>query len=115
MIESYDFGMIRIDGREYTSDVIVFRGKVLDGWWRKEGHQLRVEDLNDIFKVEPQLEVLVIGTGYSDLMKVSHEVENMLRSKGIKLIVEPTKKASQIFNILSQAGRRAVAAFHLTC
>ena len=115
MIESYEFGSIRIDGREYTSDVIIFREKVLDNWWRKEGHQVHVDDLNAIFKVEPQPEVLVIGTGHSDLMKVSREVEELLKSKGITLIAEPTKKASQTFNRLSQTGSRTVAAFHLTC
>jgi hypothetical protein len=48
MIESYDFGVLRIDGKEYHSDVIIYPesspgGCRVDGsWWRKQGHRPRV-------------------------------------------------------------------------
>jgi hypothetical protein len=45
MITSYDFGHIIIDGKRYTSDLIVFPDRVKVGWWRKEGHRLQLEDL----------------------------------------------------------------------
>ncbi|MHA1839475.1 MAG: hypothetical protein ACTSYO_05915 [Candidatus Ranarchaeia archaeon] len=38
MIDKYEFGCIVIRGQEYTSDVIVFPDRVIDGWWRKERH-----------------------------------------------------------------------------
>ena len=47
MIESYKFGAIVINGKKYTSDIIVFPEHVIDGWWRKEGHRLHVEDIED--------------------------------------------------------------------
>lgn len=37
-IENYNFGEIKIDGKTYTSDVIIYKDKVEDSWWRKEGH-----------------------------------------------------------------------------
>jgi len=107
--------MIIIKGKRYTSDVIIFPDRVLANWWRSEGHRLYVDDLKEVLNAEPQPEVLVVGTGYSGLMKVSHEVEEVLRSSGIKVIGQPTKRACRTFNELLKSGRRAVAAFHLTC
>lgn len=115
LIESYKFGMIVINGKRYTSDVIIFPDRVLDGWWRKEGHRLYVEDLREVLNSEPRPEVLVVGTGYSGLMKVSNEVEEELRSRRIEIIAQPTKQACQTFNELLKSNRRVVSAFHLTC
>jgi len=107
--------MILIDGKRYTSDVIVFPDRVSDRWWRKEGHHLIVEDLSEVLASEAQPEVLVVGTGHSGMMRISDDVEAALRSRNIELVVQPTKQACQIFNQHLKAGRRAVAALHLTC
>lgn len=115
MIDSYDFGVIVINGKRYTSDIIVFPERVIDGWWRREGHRLCVEDLKEIFKREPKPEVLVVGTGYYGLVKVSPEVENALKSHGIELVAQPTREACQTFNELLKSNRRVAGTFHLTC
>ena len=115
MIESYKFGSIVIDGKTYRSDVIIFPDKVLDGWWRREGHRLFVEDLREVLGAEPKPEMIVVGTGNSGLMSISHEVEETLRSSGIELEAKPTEEACRAFNELLKSGRRVVAALHLTC
>ena len=48
-IEDYRFGRVVIDGRAYTSDVIVFPDRVKDNWWRNEGHELCPADLWRLF------------------------------------------------------------------
>jgi len=115
LIESYEFGAIVINGKRYTSDLIVFPERVIDGWWRKEGHRLYIEDLEEILKHEPKPEVLVVGTGYYGLVKVSPKIENILKSHRIELVAQPTKEATQTFNKLLSSKRRVVGAFHLTC
>ena len=115
MIEAYDFGVMVIDGKRYTSDLIVFPEKVLSGWWRREGHELCVEDLKGVFSHSPLPEVLVVGTGYSGLVKVLPEVEKALKERGIKLIVQPTREAYKTFNEFLRAGKLVAGAFHLTC
>lgn len=115
MIEHYDFGFIVIDGKRFTSDVIVFPERVVDGWWRKEGHKLHIEDLRVVLNSEPKLQILVVGTGYNGLLKVSPEVNETLKAHGIELIVQPTKEATQTFNKLLNSGKRVAGAFHLTC
>ncbi|MEA2089285.1 MAG: Mth938-like domain-containing protein [Thermoproteota archaeon] len=113
MIESYSFGRIVVDGKRYTTDVIIYPDHVKDGWWRKEGHRLHIEDLKDVIEAKP--DVLVVGTGYFGLMKVPTEVKQRLKEKEIEVVVQPTKKACETFNQLIQSGEKVVAAFHLTC
>ncbi len=110
MIEDYDFGRIVIDGRAYTHDVIIFPDRVFEGWWRKEGHAVDIEDLREVAVFRP--DILVIGTGEPGRMKVKNEARKSLESKGIEVIVENTKKACDTLNSL---GPNAVGAFHLTC
>ena len=40
MIESYNFGKIKIKGKTYTYDLILYPDKVDDHWWRIAGHIL---------------------------------------------------------------------------
>lgn len=111
-IEHYSFGRITIDGKIYTSDVIVYPGRVNSSWWRKEGHNLHVEDLKDVIDAKP--ETVIIGTGNLGVMKVPKETISHLESKGIKVHVERTGKAVELFNKL-QKDKIVIAALHLTC
>ncbi len=112
IIEEYEFGRIKISGCEYTKDVIIHRGKVYANWWRKEGHNLVPDDLEIILNDPPA--VLVIGTGYSGLMRVPEKTIKFLEGKGIKTIIERTAKACKTFNELSEK-QIVSAALHLTC
>ena len=112
MIDKYKFGSITIEGKTYRSDVIIYPERVNDSWWRKEGHNLCIEDIREILDFHP--EALVIGTGKPGLMKVPGGVADEIRSKGIELYVSGTEKAVRRFNELC-IRKRTVAAFHLTC
>jgi len=112
MIDSYSFGKIVIDGKVFTSDVIIYPDKVNDSWWRKIGHLLQKEDLTEIINYNP--EVLIVGTGDNGLMKIPNDTKQFLESKKIKLISEETKKACDIYNKL-KGKKGIVAALHLTC
>ena len=119
-IDSYSFGVMKVDGTEYRGDLIVFasRGagapdKVRSNWWRKEGHNLTVEDLDDVLAFKP--EVLVIGKGASGLMEVPASTEKALQEEGIEVIAESTGQAWSIFNEQTEKGKKAIGAFHLTC
>jgi len=111
-IDSYRFGEIVINGKKYSSDVIIFPDKVRENWRRKVGHELRLDDITDVIDENP--EVLLVGTGASGMMKVMPEVEKSTQAHGIKLIAEPTKEACDIYNQLCQSSK-LVAAFHVTC
>ncbi|MEM1689081.1 MAG: Mth938-like domain-containing protein [Candidatus Hadarchaeales archaeon] len=111
-IESYEFGRIIIDGKTYTSDVLVFPDRVRDKWWRKEGHRLDVDDLEEILKFQPA--VLIVGTGYSGCMEIPDSTKRYLEMKGIRLIEAKTGEAVKLYNSLSEK-EKVAAALHLTC
>lgn len=111
-IEHYTFGTITIDGKTYTSDVIIYPEKVDSSWWRKQGHSLCISDLKDIIPEKP--EVLVIGTGYSGAMVVPEETITYIKSKGIDIHIARTAKAVELFNRFRK-DKKTIAALHLTC
>jgi hypothetical protein len=49
-LDDYSFGRLTVDGEEHTRDVIVLPRRVVGDWWRREGHSLVLEDLDDILK-----------------------------------------------------------------
>lgn len=112
MIESYGFGKMVVDGKKYDSDLIIYHDKVAPDWWRKEGHNLAVEDLTEVLAYGP--EILVIGTGNIGMMKLPEVTRKHLADKGIELVAEKTGKAYRSFNELSKT-KKVVGAFHLTC
>jgi len=112
IIDSYQFGLVVVSGKKYTSDVIIFPDRVRDNWWGRTGHQLCLKDVAEVMTENP--EVLVVGTGAAGLMKVLPEVERGVETQGIKLIVEATDKACNTYNQLSHS-QKVVATLHLTC
>ncbi len=111
-IDSYHFGQIVINGRKYSSDVIIFPDRVQDAWHRSSSHQLILKDIAEVMAENP--EVLIVGTGVSGLVTVLPGVKQEIAAQGIKLIVEPTGEACKTYNRLSHS-QKVVAALHLAC
>ncbi|MCX7823269.1 MAG: Mth938-like domain-containing protein [Syntrophobacterales bacterium] len=113
MIDKYSFGSMVIKGMAYKSDLKILGDRVLPNWWRKEGHRLHEEDIQDVLDYQP--EELIIGTGFLGMMKVDEGLKQLIENRGIKIIVERTGKAVSTFNEAFNKGRRVAGAFHLTC
>jgi len=79
-IESYRFGEIVIDGRRYSSDVIIYPDRVEGQWWREEGHSLASTDVWQVLQAPP--EVLVIGQGGQDGCKYPPRRDTSCRRRG---------------------------------
>ncbi|MBN1799671.1 MAG: hypothetical protein JW822_13935 [Spirochaetales bacterium] len=112
MIDAYSFGQIKVDGRTYRSDVIIYPEKINSFWWRKEGHNLGLDDLKEVIDYRP--EMLIIGQGKLGVMKVRPEVRRQMLKKGIHLFIARTTQAVQKYNELAHT-KKVVAALHLTC
>lgn len=113
MIETSAFGSIQIDGKTYTSDILITPdGRVLENWWRRHGHRLTLMDIEKLIAAEP--DVIVVGTGVYGRMLPAPGLEKALQDRGIELILVATGEAISHFNRL-QASRKTGAGFHLTC
>jgi hypothetical protein len=114
VIEKCSFGSIIIDGRTYTTDVLIFPdGRVADSWWRAQGHRFTRADLAELIAARPEL--IVAGTGIYGRVKVDDGLRVDLASLQIELMTAWTKKACQLYNTAHQKGLRVAAGLHLTC
>jgi len=111
-IDSFNFGTITIEGRTFTTDVIVFPDRVNDDWRREEEHRPQISEFADIVKAAP--DVLIIGTGYAGVMSIPDQIRNYLTSKGIDVRVDKTARAIELYNALREK-ENVVAALHVTC
>lgn len=113
ILDAYSFGRLTIDGTPFAKDIIIYPdGRILNPWWRKQGHILEARDIQELIDSEP--EIIIAGTGYSGLMRPREELSQLLAAKNIQFIIERTGKAVQTYNQLA-AERRVGACFHLTC
>ena len=91
MIDQYTTGShMTVDGTTYHQDLKIIHDEVKGTWWRKEGHRLDIDDIQDILSAEP--EVLY------ELNKIS----------GVRIDVQKTeirKQKTTVINNLA-AGRR---------
>uniref|UniRef100_A0A832LUI8 Mth938-like domain-containing protein n=1 Tax=Caldimicrobium thiodismutans TaxID=1653476 RepID=A0A832LUI8_9BACT len=117
MINHYKFGELVYKGRTYHRDLIILKHaheeRIISNWWRKEGHRLQVEDLEEVFSFKPNF--LIVGTGASGVMKVDPEVLEKAKALNITVEIYTTHRAVERFNELLNEGVSLAGAFHLTC
>jgi hypothetical protein len=110
-IEGYSFGRVLVDGEEHTKDVIVLPSRVVGGWWRRDGHSLVLEDLEEVLEELP--ERLIVGTGAYARMRPDPRAIERLRERDVEVESLPTPDAVERFGELDPS--RTAAALHLTC
>ncbi len=104
---------MKVDGKNYSKDLIIFPDMIIDNWWREEGHLLSINDLDKVLEYKP--DILVIGQGTSGKMGIPEETKLFIEESGIIFIAEKTDKAVEIYNEELEQGTNVVGAFHLTC
>jgi hypothetical protein len=113
-IDEYNPGRVIVDGVEHSRDVIVLPGRVVGDWWRRDGHSLAIEDLDDVLDELP--ERLIVGCGYAGRLRPSAAVTEELRRRGTEVEALRTEDAVTRYQELADENPAAVAAaLHLTC
>jgi hypothetical protein len=110
-IDEYSFGHIVIDGHTHKRDVIILPSRVVGEWWRKEGHSLVVEDLDEVADELPRH--LVVGAGAHGQMKPDPGALEELKGRGVEVEVLDTPQAVRRYGELDES--TTAAALHLTC
>lgn len=110
-LEEYRFGRIVVDGDEQTRDLIVLPDRVVTNWWRREGHSLAMEDLEEVLDELP--ERLILGCGHDGRLHPPAAVLEALERRGVAVEVLHTAEAVKRYGELDE--RRTAAALHLTC
>jgi hypothetical protein len=113
-ITDYEFGRVMVDGEEHRRDVIVLPGRVEGDWWRRNGHALVIEDLEDVVDDLPQR--LIVGCGHDGRLRPDPSVVEALARRSVEMEALPTADAVRRYSELEAENPAAVAAaLHLTC
>lgn len=120
MIEEYNFGFIKIDGKDFNNDVEVrWTDEVLPLVF-KERHKFGLEEVKRAIDQKP--DTIVIGTGESGLAEVTPEAQEEIKRNGIKLVIDKTEEAARTFNVIKEDSEeekgkqeKVIGLFHLTC
>jgi hypothetical protein len=110
-LKDYRFGHVVVEGQPETRDLIVLPGRVVRNWWRRDGHALVLEDLDEVLDELP--ERLIVGMGAASQMRPDPAALARLREWGIEVECLPTDRAVIRFGELDPA--QTAAALHLTC
>jgi hypothetical protein len=116
-IDNTQFGSITVDGKTYEHDVIIR----LSGGIEKRKKKLSKEKYGTShiiskdeakFVYEEGCEIVIVGTGQQDNVRLSPEASEYLSKKGCNVVLQPTPDAIQSFNA---SRKRKVGLMHVTC
>ena len=69
------------DGQEERRDLIILPDRVVRNWWRRDGHALALEDLDQVLDDLP--EHLMIGTGAHGQLRLDQRTVQRLKAGGV--------------------------------
>ncbi|HEY6672261.1 MAG TPA: MTH938/NDUFAF3 family protein [Solirubrobacterales bacterium] len=110
-LSHYSFGSLTVDGERHTRDLIVLPDRVVTEWWRREGHSLAIDDLDEVIDELPDR--LILGCGAHGRLEPPPAVLEQLRARGVEVEAMPTTEAVRRYGELDP--KRTAAALHLTC
>jgi uncharacterized protein len=106
IITAYDASSIQINGKNFSSGMVITQDKLVPDWEVASIEALQPEHIETIAKLKPEL--VLLGTG-TKLVFPEVRVYAMLIQQGIGVEVMDTGAACRTYNILSGEGRRVVA------
>lgn len=116
-IDDTSFGSITIEGREIEKDVILRmdgsvkkRKKKLSKEVYGTSHTISLEEAKYVY--EKGAEMLIIGAGHYNRVRLSDEAEKYLNKKGCRVKLMATQGAIHAWN---KSGENVIGLFHVTC
>ena len=113
MFDSFSFGHISYNGKDYNYDLIVDSNSVArERGPRETNHLLEAKEL--INYLEPVTKKIIIGTGDLGVLKLSDDARQLLESRRIEWVTLLSQKAIQLYNNEPDK-TKVVAIIHSTC
>lgn len=117
-IDSVGWLKIKIAGKDFQQ-VLIANDQVLERDYGRlktlfgTAHQIADWEEKTLFESKP--EIIVIGSGWQGVLKVSPEFQAKCEKMGVKLQILTTPKAVAEYNRLIAEGKKVNALIHTTC
>jgi len=117
-INSTEFGSITIDDIKYNQ-VLIVGNKVIEREYKKlkelfgTSHKIGEWEVVELLKENP--EAVFIGTGQDGMLSVDKNIIEIMKGKGIELVIEKTPVIITLYNNNLKIGKKVNALIHTTC
>lgn len=114
-----EFGKIKIDGKEFHDAIVLPSGKLIEREYEKikskygTGHVIDDKEIDILLEEKP--EIIIIGTGFDGMAKLTEKAKQKILDNDIKLIEEHTLEAVTKFLELKNKNQKVGGVFHSTC
>jgi hypothetical protein len=116
-IDSFNFGFIVVDEKQYSSDIVILPdGRVKErtpGKGRLGSHTIARSEVEALTRSQP--EVILIGTGVQNMARLAHDAEFYLNEPDLNLTLMPSNEVVKKYNELVEDGEKVAALIHVTC
>lgn len=116
-IDSFNFGFIVVDGKQYVCDVLILPDGVVTkrepSGRRLGSHTISRSEIENLYRAQP--DVILVGCGTSWLARLSEDAEAYLQETNLNPVILPSSLAVKTFNQLVGEGKRVAALIHITC
>ena len=116
-INSFNFGFIVVDDRQYAYDVVILPdGTVKErtpGKGRLGSHSIARSEIESLIKEQP--DIILIGTGVEGMARLAHDAEFYMLEPNVNLTLLPSAQIVKKYNQHAEDGERVAALIHVTC
>lgn len=111
LVSHYGPGLISINGKDYHTNVLITRNRVLENWFEGEPSQLQMNHFDSLLQAtrEERPEIIVLGTGEQHIFP-SFQLMAKLKAEGMALEVMNTRAACRTYSVLVSEYRSVAAA-----
>ncbi len=120
--QDISFGSIKIDGKEYDHDVVIFpdgierRKKSISKKKHGTSHKFTKKEMKSYIQdISDQIQFLVVGTGQYDKLHLLRGTKNYLDLLNINYLELETPKAIKKFQEVNINREKKLGVFHVTC
>jgi hypothetical protein len=116
-IDSFNFGFIVVDDKQYTYDVVILPdGTVKErdgGKGRLGSHSIARSEIETLTKAQP--DVILIGSGVQGMARLARDAEHFLMEPDLNLTILPSPQIVKKYNQYIEDGEKVAALIHVTC
>jgi hypothetical protein len=116
-IDSFNFGFIVVDDKQYTHDVIILPDGTVKGRDGGKGrlgsHSIARSEIESLTRAQP--DVILIGTGVQGMARLARDAEHFLMEPDFNLTLLPSPQIVKKYNQSIEDGEKVAALIHVTC